>query len=126
MDSFNKARLMSTVDIQAAADSALIITSYMDLSGRYFDFHCKMRKVGSWICENKKKKDVASRIDLFDSEQDMSNWEQDLCRARNCNIESKNAGAGIQALSRAKAAGGNQGRSLSFSAYSPACPQNMG
>lgn len=90
MDSFNKARLMSTVDIQAAADLALIITSYMDLSGAdIFDFHRKMRKVGSWIWgENKKKKDVASRIDLFDSEQDMSNLGSRIfAETRNCNIE---------------------------------------
>ena len=90
MDSFNEVRLMSTIDIQAAADLALIITSYMDLSGAdIFDFHRKLRKVGSWIWgENKKKKDVDNWIDLFDSEQDMSNLGSRIFAAtRNCNIE---------------------------------------
>jgi len=90
MDSFNEVRLMSTIDIQAAADLALIITSYMDLSGAdIFDFHRKLRKVGSWIWgENKKKKDVDNRIDLFDSEQDMSILGSRIfAETRNCNIE---------------------------------------
>ncbi|HHW29233.1 MAG TPA: helix-turn-helix domain-containing protein [Syntrophomonadaceae bacterium] len=89
MQSFNKVKQMSTVDIQAAADLALIITSYMDLSGAdIFDFHRKLRKVGSWIWgENKKKKDVDSRIDLFDPEQDMSNLASRIfAETRNCNI----------------------------------------
>lgn len=89
MQSFNEVRQMSTIDIQAAADLALIITSYMDLSGAdIFDFHRKLRKVGTWIWgENKDKKDVDSRIDLFDAEQDISNLGSRIfAETRNGNI----------------------------------------
>lgn len=89
MQSFNEVRLMSTNDIQAAADLALIITSYMDLSGAdIFDFHRKLRKVSSWIWgENTNKKDVDSRIELLDSEQDMNILGSRIfAETRNCNI----------------------------------------
>jgi len=89
IQSFNKVRLMSTIDIQAAADLAWIITSYMDLSGAdIFDFHRKLRKVGTWLwSENMKKKDVDIRIELFEAEQDMNSLVSRIfAETRNCNI----------------------------------------
>jgi two-component system response regulator YesN len=89
LQSFKKVKLMPSDDIQAAADIALIISNYIDLSGaNIFDFHRKLRKVGTWIwVENKKQKDVDSRIDLY-SEQAMSSLGSKIFgETRNGNIE---------------------------------------
>jgi len=73
-----------------AGEAHLIISNYIDLSGaNIFDFHRKLRKIGTWIwAENKKQKDADSRIDLYNSEQDMSTLGSKIFgETRNGNIE---------------------------------------
>lgn len=89
LHSFNNVNMMSPVEVQSAADLALIITSYVAVSGaEIFDFHRKLRKVSSWIwTENKNQKDIDRTIEMYNSEQDMSELGNRIfAETRNSNI----------------------------------------
>ncbi|AKX93979.1 arabinose operon regulatory protein [Moorella thermoacetica] len=74
LQSVDRVKSVSSVEIQAAADLVFIITSYVAKSeGEIFDFQQKLRRVGSWIwTENKKQKDVGSQTAGGNTEQDLS------------------------------------------------------
>jgi len=90
LQSLNSVKLVSAMNIQAAADLALIVTGYIALSGtEIFDFHLKLRKAGFWIwAENKKQKDLDSEFTADAAERDMSDLGSRIfAETRKANIE---------------------------------------
>lgn len=87
LDSVNQVDIVSSTQIEAAADLIFIITNYISKDGiEIFNCQQQLRMIGSWLWKENKEAKSTPGFDSYDSEQDIINLQNKIFyEIRQCN-----------------------------------------